>query len=91
MGRQLNIRSDEAYEMAHKLAREEGRSVTSIVEEALRSRAEQLDSQKDIFSETAVAQRVAMIAAFRQKWADCVTPGDNSNHDDMYDENGLPI
>jgi hypothetical protein len=91
MGRQLNIRSDEAYAMAHKLAREEGRSVTSIVVDALRSRVEQADTREDIFSESAIARRVELISAFRQKWVGSIQPGENSNHDDMYDENGLPI
>ncbi len=91
MGRQLNIRSDEAYEMAHKLARQQKRSVTAVVVDALRSKAEQKETQEDIFSDAAVAQRVELIASFRQKWAGCAPPGDNSNHDDMYDEHGLPI
>lgn len=35
MGRQLNIRSDRAYEIATALAEKEGRSITAVVEAAL--------------------------------------------------------
>jgi hypothetical protein len=35
MGRQLNIRSDRAYELANELAAREGKSITAIVETAL--------------------------------------------------------
>ena len=35
MGRQLNIRSDQAYELASTLARKQQKSVTAVVEEAL--------------------------------------------------------
>jgi hypothetical protein len=35
MGRQLNIRSDRAYDIAAALAEQQGKSITAIVEEAL--------------------------------------------------------
>lgn len=35
MGRQLNIRSDRAYEIATAIAHKEGKSITAVVEEAL--------------------------------------------------------
>lgn len=35
MPRQLNIRSDRAYELAAALARKQGKPITAIVEEAL--------------------------------------------------------
>ena len=35
MGRQLNIRSDRAYEMASALSRKHRKSITAVVEEAL--------------------------------------------------------
>jgi hypothetical protein len=35
MGRQLNIRSDRAYDIAAALAEKQGKSITAIVEEAL--------------------------------------------------------
>lgn len=37
MGKQLNIRSDEAYERAHRLAARNGMSVTEAVTWALRT------------------------------------------------------
>ncbi len=36
MPKQLNIRSDEAYEIAHDLARRLNRTVTEVLETALR-------------------------------------------------------
>jgi hypothetical protein len=35
MGRQLNIRSDRAYQLASELADRQGKSITRVVEEAL--------------------------------------------------------
>jgi hypothetical protein len=74
MARQLNVRSDEAYEIAARLARRTGRSRTDIVLAALLSYSEaktgeSLTSDERTFvDETlALAHRQAPIAAGRRR------------------------
>jgi len=47
VGRQLNIRSDRAYELASAMADKQQRSVTSIVEEALAAYAETIETPEE--------------------------------------------
>lgn len=91
MPRQLNIRSDKAYDTARELSREYGVTTTKIVEDALdeyRARRS-LPSRKVTKEEAAAFVReietlIAAARPFRK-------PGATSDHSDMYDENGLPI
>lgn len=91
MARQLNIRSDEAYERAHRLARARGVSVTRLVEEAL----EKLDPAED--EQAFVASlppeqraRYGRLKPIIDEIARHKLPGATSDHSDMYDEFGLP-
>jgi antitoxin VapB len=91
MPKQLNIRSDEAYERAHRLARAKGVSVTRVVEEAL----EKLDPDED--EEAFVASltpeqraRYDRLKPIIDEIARTKLPGATSDHSDMYDEFGLP-
>lgn len=87
MGRQLNVRSDEAYRIAHDLARRLGRTATEVVETALRDyqgrlRPGALSADQQAFVE-------AMLARGRQARAE-LSPGATSDHSAFYDEHGLP-
>ena len=91
MPRQLNIRSDEAYEAAHRLADHLGQTTTRIVEDALRAYAAGriMPSRKVTRddAEAFVAELGALIeTANRNRPA-----GLTSDHSDFYDENGLPV
>ena len=91
MPRQLNIRSDEAYETAHRLAEHLGQTTTKIVEDALRAYgASRILPSKKVTKEEAEAfleelDRLIEIANKDRP------PGLTSDHSDFYDENGLPI
>lgn len=91
MGRQLNIRSDEAYAIAHKLSRQQNRSVTAVVVDALREQEKFMQDAEDIYSEQAVEERERQLKAFIAKFRGSLKPGETSDHSDMYDEHGLPI
>lgn len=81
MGRQLNIRSDTAYELASALASKQGKSITMVVEEALKAHAAAMETPDD-----ALARWMAMLEQNRPLLgqSDFVL-------EDLYDkETGLP-
>jgi len=87
MPKQLNIRSDEAYEIAHDLARRLNRTVTEVLETALR------DYQRRHAADALTAEQAAFlvdIQALSARAAAATRPGATSDHRDFYDEKGLP-
>jgi hypothetical protein len=91
MTKQLNIRSDEAYMRAKRLAKHYGLSTTEVVLKALRhldteavvlppyeSLPEQLKRDHEHFKELARKAREEM------------GPLATSDHSDLYDDHGLP-
>ena len=90
MGMQLNIKSDEAYRLATRLAELTGESLTTAVTEALRQRVEAEQSSREL---EVKKRRILAIAAELKAELDRAG-GDplSSNHDWLYDdETGLPI
>jgi antitoxin VapB len=88
MERQLNIRSDEAYERAHRLAKRRGESVTTIVTEALRKAEEQVPAPEVSPEEAAETKRI--LRELAREGGRRKKPGATSDHSDFYDEFGLP-
>ena len=88
--KQLNIRSDEAYATAHELAERLGVSTTEVVVSALREyRSKRRIPSKLVTPEEADANFAALMESVRRNKAN--TPAaPASNHDDFYDEFGLP-
>jgi antitoxin VapB len=89
MPRQLNIRSDEAYKIAHRLAKQRGQTVTEVVTEALRMREGELPRMPEVPSEEA-AETVRILMELSERTAKAARPGSTSDHSDLYDEDGLP-
>lgn len=89
MARQLNIRSDEAFETAKRLARRQGRPVTEVVLNALRTYDAAVTADADLTPEQQ-AEYEAWREIARQA-AQSAKSGAASDHSDMYDEFGLPI
>ncbi len=90
MGMQLNIKSDEAYELASRLADLTGQSLTTAVTEALRKQvqAEEKLREKDAMFRDILALGAEIKAVLDKSEGEPVT----SNHDWLYDdETGLPI
>jgi hypothetical protein len=88
--KQLNVRSNEAYSTAHKLARQLGTTATEVVVRALR----EFNSNHPIPSrlvtpEEAAANLSALMASIRAR-APNRSAALASNYDDLYDEFGLP-
>ncbi len=80
----LNIKNERVEALARRLASRTGETMTGAIEKALEERLERVDNQND------KAERLRRIRAIT---ADLPPPppGVNSDHSDLYDEDGLPI
>ena len=88
--KQLNIRSDEAFATAHDLATELGTTTTEIVVSALREfKSKRRIPSKLVTLEEAEANLSALMESVRRNASKRATKL-SSNHDDFYDEFGLP-
>lgn len=87
--KQLNIRSDEAYRLAHEIARKRGITTTRVVEDALRSLQESV-AEQDVFSEAAVREREARFRTLARDLRKAAGSDTSERHDDLYDAFGLP-
>jgi antitoxin VapB len=85
MGAQLNIKNDDAYSLASRLAELTGESLTTAVTEALRERLEREQRKHDL--EDTVER---MLAAGREIRAH-MTGRVSSDLSDLYGEDGLPL
>jgi antitoxin VapB len=81
----LNLKSDEAYRLAHDLAERTGESMTKAVVIALRERIDRLERERG----TSRVERLRAIAkGCREEWRE---PYRSTDHGDvLYDERGLP-
>jgi len=89
MGRQLNIRSDEAYEIAHRLAKQRGTTVTDVVVDALRQHVGKAVQEPEVPLEQA-AETKRILLELSERSAKAAKPGATSDHSYLYDEHGLP-
>jgi antitoxin VapB len=89
VGRQLNIRSDEAYRIAHRLAKRRGMTVTEVVTDALRREQGGSYAALEVSPEQA-AETVRILMDMSERSARAAVPGATSDHSDFYDEHGLP-
>jgi antitoxin VapB len=84
MGGQLDIKSEDAYRLASRLAELTGESLTSVVTRALQAELEREERQRDL--KTRVDRIMAIAKEIRAHMREPVT----SDTSCMYDENGLP-
>lgn len=89
MARQLNIRSDEAYRIAHRLAKQRGQTVTEVVTDALRQQQSETLPAAEVPPEQA-AETIRMLIELSDRAAKSAKPGSSSDHSYLYDEHGLP-
>lgn len=90
MSKQLNIRSDEAYEIAHRAAKQRGKTVTEVVTEALRlQHGSATAAQPEVPPEQA-EETYRLLMELSERSAAVARPGATSDHSDFYDEYGLP-
>ena len=89
MSRQLNIRNDEVYRLAHEVAADMGKPVTEAMLTLLRAykpaTAPAVDRQTQEQRAWLEEVRALALEASRHK-----PPGMTSDHSDLYDEYGLP-
>jgi antitoxin VapB len=84
MGGQLDIKSEDAYRLASRLAELTGESLTSVVTRALQAELEREERQRDL--KTRVDRIMAIAKEIPAHMREPVT----SDTSWMYDENGLP-
>jgi antitoxin VapB len=84
VGSQLNIKSEDAYRLASRLAALTGESLTSVVTKALRSELERRETAHDVEAE--IERMLAMGREIRSHMKEPVS----SDLSDLYDENGFP-
>lgn len=80
----LNIKNEAVNRLARELAAETGTSITGAIETALREKLGRVRDERD---------RDARIARFKER-LDALgppPPGLNSDHSDLYGEDGLPV
>ena len=82
MGAQLNIKSQEAYELATEIAGRTGESLTQVVLEALRAR------QREVTKAERFERAMAICRDMRARMSPETLALDID--DFLYDENGLP-
>jgi antitoxin VapB len=85
MGTQLNIKSEDAYELATRLAEITGESLTAAVTQALRERLERERRRRDAETLAADLLRIGERCAAHLR-----PPFSSSDHADFYGEDGLP-
>ena len=85
MGAQLNIKSDDAYSLASRLAELTGESLTTVVTEALRERLEREQRKHDV--EDTVERMLAAGREIRSHMREPVS----SDLSDFYGEDGMPL
>jgi antitoxin VapB len=79
----LNIKNDDAHELAKQLAAITGESLTAAVTEALRERLARLKRER--------SDKIARLTAIADSCARHLkAAGPMMEIDDLYDENGLP-
>jgi hypothetical protein len=91
--KQLNVRSDAAYEAAHRLARKLGKTTQQVVVEALLEKARKEGLHDSDPAPEVVAARLAALRAARERMWTGAAPTTHSRRDDddwLYDENGAP-
>ncbi|MBN8902029.1 MAG: hypothetical protein BGO51_15345 [Rhodospirillales bacterium 69-11] len=84
MGAQLNIKSDEAFELASRLSARTGESRTALITRLLR---EELDRQE---GERRVEADMARMLAYGAEIRRHLHTPTSSDMSDLYDEQGLP-
>jgi hypothetical protein len=88
MPKQLSVRSDEAYRLAHTIAEATDQPIVQVIVSALRDYGEKLP-RRDGMTPTQRAERDALRALAREASKHKIS-GATSDHSDMYDEFGLP-
>lgn len=88
MTRQLNIRDDEVYHRAHRIAARLGRPLT----EAMRIVLRQYESRLPEIDELTPSQRTTckLLRGLTRQATKHKLPEATADYDDMYDELGLP-
>jgi antitoxin VapB len=81
----LNIKNDEVHRLAREVAGRTGETMTHAIQTALEERLARLSAGASTDREVRAARVQAILDSLPP-----VPPGASSNHDDLYDEFGLP-
>ncbi|MGB7099375.1 MAG: type II toxin-antitoxin system VapB family antitoxin [Xanthobacteraceae bacterium] len=89
MRRQLNVRSDEAYRIAHDIADRLNISTTEVVVKALHDYGARVAPSVEGMTPTQRSEYKALMSLARRT-GKAKKPGATSDHRDLYDDFGLP-
>ena len=81
----LNIKNEEVHRLAREVAARTGETMTHAIQTALEERLARIAAGEGKDREERAARVRAILDSIPHY------PGATSNHDDFYDENGLPI
>lgn len=90
MTAQLNIKNGEAYRLAAELTSLTGESLTEAVTKALAERVEREKGARSSLSNAEIESRAAAAKHIRELGRRFREEGMTSNHEWLYDENGVP-
>jgi antitoxin VapB len=79
----MNIKNERVHELAKRLARETGETMTTAIEQALREKLSRLDRLQE--REARYRRIRAIVDSLPPP-----PPGVTSDHSDLYDDDGLP-
>lgn len=82
----LNIKNEEVHRLAREVAARTGETMTHAIQTALEERLTRISAKDGKDREERAAKVRAILDSLPP-----VPPGASSNHDDLYDEFGLPI
>lgn len=88
--RQLNIRSDEAFARASDLARRLKKTTAEVIVEALRVYSEKVEPRDELGLTPDQRADYEAIRELAREASRHAPPGLTSDHDWLYDANGLP-
>jgi len=86
----LKAEDGEAYELATRLAGLTGESLPEAVTKALLQRLRAEQASREVVTNEEVASRLAAARHIRELGRRFRDEGETSDHDWLYDENGLP-
>lgn len=82
----INVKNERVEADIRLLAEKLGVGLTEAIEAGVKAKLAELQALKD----ADIARRMAAIAEIQARVARYVPAGSSSNHDDLYDDDGLP-
>jgi hypothetical protein len=83
----INVKRKDVVDNVHILAGKLGLGITETIDQAVTEKLAKIELER----QAEIVRRMASIREIQAEAKKHIRPGVTSNHDWMYDENGLPI